>query len=196
MNKKKKGKKLDYNVEYAHIYTDEKFGFEQRKSIEVLKDIIKRLKRMKKGYVLTVLIDEYNPIESTLNIKEFLAYLKKFQAKPDFVCFESKLVPYYKLLLKEMAPSLRREYVKYIIKRKKIPCSLLIGIWNLKRLGIVKSTKEELGYLVPNPHKTFVAKKIITILPKEYQEVEKKALKIIASTRFKGYLNNILNIFF
>jgi len=189
-------RKVDYNIEYSHIYTDEEFGFKQRKSIEILKNIIERLKREKKSYVLTVLIDEYNPIKSTLNIKNFFDYLGKFKAKPDFICFESRLVPSYKLLLQKMVPSLSKEYVKYIEKHKKIPCSLLIAIWYLKRLGLIKTRKEELNYLDENPVKNFIAKKIITILPQRYREVEIRVLEIIASTNFKRRLSDISNIYF
>ncbi len=195
MDIKRNIKEVDYNIEYSHIYTDEEFGFEQRKSIKILKNVTERLKRAKKSYVLTVLIDEYNSIEPTLSIKNFLGYLEKFKAKPDFVCYESQLVSSYKLLLKKMIPSLRKKYVKYIEKHKKIPCSFLIALSYLKRLGLLKIRGPELDSL-KEPSQPFVAKKIITILPRKYQAVEMKALKIIEATRFKRYLENILNIFF
>lgn len=196
MDNKEKIKKKDYNIEYAHIYTNEKFGLEHEKSIETLKDVIKKLKRLKKSYVLSVLIDEYNPINSILNIKGFLANLEKFDASPDFVCFESKLARDYEILLKEMKDPLQKEYIKYIGKHKKIPCSFLIAIWYLKRLGLLRIGKEELSYLGGNPQKTFAAKKVITILPKRYKKIEMKGLEIIASTRFKKHIEDILNIFF
>lgn len=196
MDIKRNIKEVDYNIEYSHIYTDEDFGFEQRKSIKILKNVTERLKRAKKSYVLTVLIDEYNPAESTLSIKNFLGYLGRFKARPDFVCFESQLVSSYKLLLEKMVPSLRKEYVKYIEKHKKIPCSLLIAVWHLKRLGLIRTHKEELNYLNEKPVKNFIAKKIITILPQKYREVELRGLEIIASTHFKKYLHNISNIYF
>ncbi len=196
MDAKEKIKRVDYNIEYAHIYTDKKFGVEQKRSIEILKDTVRKLKRLNKSYVLSILIDEYNPSNPILNIKEFLSDLKKFDASPDFVCFESKLAHDYKILLKEMEDPLRKEYTKYIEKHKKIPCSFLIATWYLKRLGFLIVDKKDLNYLGKNSKKTFVAKKIITILPKRYQKIEARGLEIIASTRFKKHINNILNIFF
>lgn len=196
MDSKKKLERTDYNIEYAHIYTSEKFGLQHKKSIEILKDTIKKLKRLKKSYVLSLLIDDYNPSNPILNIKEFLADLKKFDANPDFICFESKLVRDYEVLLKEIEGPLRKEYIKYIGKHKKIPCSFLIAVWHLKRLGLLRISKEELNYLGRNPQKTFVAKKVITILPRKYQKLEMRGLEIIASTRFKKYIDDILDIFF
>jgi hypothetical protein len=195
MSEKIEDKKVDYNIEYAHIYTDESFGKEHRKSIEELHNVLKMLKQLKKSYVLTVLIDEYNPVQHKLNIKEFLNRLAQLSSKPDYVGFESKLASDKNLLLNEVDKKTKKEYEKYIRKHRKIPCSLLIALWHLKRLGFIKTKNEELIPLSRN-NKPFVARKIITILPRRYQEVEMKALKIIESTRFKKSLENILNIFF
>ncbi len=188
--------KTDYNIEYAHIYSDEKFGPPQELSIQILHSVINELKQKKKSYVLTVLIDDYNPQKQILGIQELIANLKRLKAKPDFIGFESKLVQYSNFLLKEMSPRLQKNYIKYIEKNKKIPCSMLIAIWYLKRLGLIKIQPEELKHLSKDSKKSFVAKKIITILPKRYQKVEKKGLEIIASTKFKNRLCDIENIFF
>ncbi len=186
----------DYNIEYAHIYRDKNFGVEQKKSIEILHDTIKSLQKLKKSYVLCVLIDEYNPKKQKLDFEKFITALKKSRAEPNFVFFESNLVPYYEFLLEKMTPCLRKEYKKYIEKNNKIPCSLLIAIWYLKRLGIIETKSEELQGLGHKSIKKFVARKIINILPKKYQEVEERGKKIIACTRFKNRLNDISNIFF
>lgn len=188
--------KEDYNIEYAHIYTDKKFGAEQRQGIKILHDIIKKLRLLNKSYVLSVLIDEYNPKDRILDIGKFLVTLEKYGARPDFVAFESKLAPYHELLLKKMTARKRREYVKYIEKNNKIPCSLLIAIWHLKRLGVIETPPEELKYFSKNPKKLFIANKTITILPKGYQEVEKRGREIIASTNFKNCLDDMENVYF
>ncbi len=186
---------VDYSIEYAHIYTDQLFGKEQKRGIEELQNVIGILKRLGKRYVLTVLVDEYNPIRHRLNIKKFLDKLASLNAQPDFVGFESQLVPDKDLLMQEINKKTKREYENYIQKHKKIPCSFLIALWYLKRLGLLKIRGPELDSL-KEPSQPFVAKKIITILPRKYQAVEMKALKIIEATRFKRYLENILNIFF
>lgn len=193
---KMKTQKADYNIEYAHIYADKEFGSEQKQSIEILHDTINKLKLSKKRYVLSVLIDDYNPKKHVLDINKFLISLEKLGAKPDFIYFESDLVPYYKFILDHMTPRLHKEYKKYIEKNNKIPCSLLIALWYLKRLDIIETKSKELPYPKQKPIKKFAAGKIINILPERYQEVEEKGRKIIASTRFKNRLNDISDIFF
>ncbi len=195
MSKRIKAGKVGYNIEYAHIYADKLFGKEQQKSIKELRKTVNRLKRLNKNYVLTVLIDEYSPSQNRLSIKQFLDKLDELKSKPDYLAFESQLAPYKDLLLKEMKGKIKKEYKTYIKKHGKIPCSLLIAIWYLKRLGLIKAEKGELTHLSKN-NKPFPAKKIITILPKKYQIVEIKALKIIRATRFKKYSAKISNIFF
>jgi hypothetical protein len=195
VDKTKMYKRAEYNIEYAHIYTNERFGIEHIKSIKKLHNIINKLKQLNKTYVLTVLIDEYNPTRHGLDIKGFLEKLNELNAKPDFVGFESQLTSYKDLLLKEIKGKMKKEYKNYIEKRGKIPCSFLIAIWHLKRLGLIPIKKGELNNLTKN-NNVFTAEKIITILPKKYQEVEKKALKIIKSTKFKAWVKNIENIFY
>lgn len=188
-------KKVDYNIEYAHIYTDETFGEEQIKSIELLKKIIIKLNKLNKSYTLTVLIDDYNPKEHFLDINNFINKCEELGYKPDFIAFESRLCSDKDLLLKKMSKKMSKEYKNYIKKAGKIPCSFLIAIWYLKRLGLIKTRKNEVIPL-KDKRKPFIGRKIINILPKKYREVETKGLKIIKSTKFREYLNNISDILF
>lgn len=191
----KKSHKTDYNIEYAHIYTDESFDINQRDSIKKLEEIINNLDKEKKDFTLTILIDDYNPTSNTLNINNFLKEVEKYGHKPDFIFLESKLVKDKEMLLKEMKDKERREYEKYINKKNKIPCSFLIAIWYLKRLGVISINKNELEQLNKN-NKAFIAKKIITILPQKYKSVEIKAQEIIKLTKFKKRLKDIEIIYF
>lgn len=188
-------RKTDYNIEYAHIYAGEHFSEMHKKSVAELHKVIEKLKKLNKNYVLTVLIDEYNARHHNLDIKKFWKQLKKLKAWPDFVGYESRLIVYKDYLLKEMNGKIKKEYENYIKEHKKLPCSFLIAIWHLKRLRLIPIKKGELDNLTKN-NKVFTAEKIITILPKKYQEVERKALKIIKSTKFKGWMENIENIFY
>lgn len=195
-NKKTKApKKTDYNIEYAHIYTNEQFGAEQKKSIKELKKIIEQLEMANETYVLTVLIDDYNPSEQTLDIQNFLTQLVKFKTKPDFVGFESDLAPYAKIIQKELKGKIKKEYKNYIKNHSKTPCSLLAATWYLQRLGLIKVKNRKLKRLIKS-NKPFAAKNIITILPRKYQSIEEKSLQIIGATKFERYLKNITNIFF
>ena len=192
--RKTKIRKTDYNIEYAHIYADERFGIEQERSIKKLKKIINQLKQKNKSYVLAVLVDEYNAVRYILNIKNYLEKLKKLDAEPDFIGFESRLAPCKNLILREMKGKIKKNYQNYIKKHKKLPCSLLVAVWHLKRLGLIETKRGDLNCL--NKKKSFIARNIITILPEKYRKVEERALEIIKSTKFKRYSDNIINIFF
>jgi len=196
MRKKKKLKRVDYSIEYAHIYADKEFGIEQKKSIEVLRKTLARLKKLNKNYSLSVLVDEYNSTDLKLDIKKFVAKLGKLGVCPDFICFESELIKYSSLLLGKTTSRIRKEYSRYIMNHNKFPCSFLIAIWYLKRLGIIKSTEKELDCVSGVSRESFTASKIITILPTKYRGVELKALEIIGSTPFKRRLTDIVDIFF
>jgi len=185
----------DYSIEYAHIYTDQQFGLEQQKSIQQLDSLIKKLKAQNKKYSLTVLIDDYNPEKNNLDQEKFIKQLKIHGAKPHFFGFESQMAQDAPQLLEELDAKTRREYRTYIKKRQKVPCSLLAAVWYLKRLGLIKTRQKEI-IILDKRRKYLVAKKIISILPKKYRAIEKKALEIIQKTRFQKYAPNISHVFF
>jgi hypothetical protein len=197
----------DFNIEFAHIYSDQDFGTEQAKSVTRLKKVIKELKRDGKSFVTVVLIDEYSPAVSTLDEKTFLEEMKKKGVSPDFVAYESNLCDLAEniigLILKDkvVTHKFRDKEVLILLKdgRKiglkdssgKYSCSLLISAWILARFGVYKvqslkniSTKE------------FSSDNLITILPKKYKETEKKVLDILAETKHKDLIDKIKYEFF
>lgn len=193
--KTKENNIVEYNIEYAHIYADECFGNEHKKSVEQLKKTIQQLNINSTNYTLVILIDEYNSKKQTLNIKQFLKSLKDMGAEPDILGFESKLAPYKKQLLNALDLKTKKKYKHYIKKHRKIPCSFLAAIWHLKRLGAIKTKNKELKRIT-SIQKSFVAKKIITILPQRYQEVEIRAQEIIKASKFKPYAEKMISVFF
>ena len=95
--------KVDYNIEFAHIYSDQsELTDEQIKSAEVTKKIIDSLKKNGKSFVLTLLVDEYHPKFHKLNFNRFLKKLETFGLPPTYIGYESKMVSAAKLLLKSI----------------------------------------------------------------------------------------------
>lgn len=184
--------KTDYNIEFAHIYVNENIASEHYQAIKITKEKILDLKQKEKNCVLTVLIDDYNPSDSILDIEGFLKELEILGTKPDYVVDESKLTFYKDQILSEMNGKLKKQYLRYINGRGKCPCSFLIAIWHLVRLGFFDA-EPIIGHSVEKP---FAAKKIITILPQRYAGIEKKALEIIESTKFKDLVENRLEYIF
>lgn len=184
----------DYSIEYAHIYSNENFGEEQIKSVNLIKSLIDRLDKKKKTYSTVILVDEYNPQKFILNINKMKKILEKYGIKPDYIGYESKLVYFSDYVLKEMHYKEKKNLIQYIKKHQKLPCSLLITVWYLLRLGKIRGQNffEQI-----NKQKPFCARKLVNILPKKYMDVEKKAFDILKSTKkFKNVVNDIKYIFY
>src|SRR3989344_1890712 len=167
-----------YNIEFAHIYADKNFGDEQERSINVLKSLIKELEFQKSEFVTCILIDEVSPEKITLDEKEFINNVLKYNVPIDFLAYESKLAPVAEELIKEIPKEdinkerfndrevilLRKGKDKIGLKESsgKYSCSLLIAAWVLCRLGVYKLPDSAVK---SRTLKEFIADKIITVLP-------------------------------
>lgn len=185
--------KVDYNIEYCHIYVNENFTTEHYRAVNLLKTAINDLEKKNLSYTTSVLIDDYNPTEKVLNVKSFIKELDCMGGKADHVVYESKLTRLKDDMLGVMRGKLKRRYQLYINKTGKCPCSFLVAAWYLLRLGIFTD-----GQIIkPKKTKPFAAKQIITILPQRYGSVEKRALEILESTVYADDVrDNIEHIFF
>jgi len=186
---------VDYNIEYAHIYSDQQFGREHIAAIKKTKQIINKLARRRKTYTLTVLIDEYHPEGGGLDWRDFIVELERRGLAPDYVGFESKLAGYRKLLLEVLPSKDAIKFEKYFAKRAKLMCSFLIAGWYLARLGIFP-IKHKLIRQTSKKRKPFRAKKIINILDKKYKRTEDVVFRIIAKTPFKDYVKDIEQVYY
>lgn len=185
-------KKTDYNIEFAHIYTNENFTAEHYRATKIALKRIKEVEEEGKSYTVTVLIDNYNPSDHVLKVPEFIKELEIMGVTPDYVIFEADLVNYKDICLNEMNGKIQRQYAKYIGKNDRYPCSFLLAIWHLIRLGALDP---EPAIKIKN-NKPFPAEKTITILPNRYGSVEKRSIEIIKSTKFADIANRIEYIFF
>ena len=196
---------VEYNIEFAHIYADQKFGNEQIRSIEILRDLINSLQKQGKSFVTTVLIDDYNPKKNNLDENAFVNKIKSLNIPLDFIAYESKLNQIGDKLIADLPRQLLRvEGKKNIfleINNKSIKlrdsigfqlkntCTLLTASWLLCRLGIYKIPSDSINRL--NKVGTFEANKIITILPEKYRKSESRALDIIKSLGKDDILKHI-----
>lgn len=181
---------VDYNIEFSHIYTDENFGPEHNKSVTLMLDLVKELKDKKSTYTTTLMVDDYNPNIKILDIDQLMDKLTTLKAKPNFLVYESRLTDLSDGLLNEMSGKIKSEYVKYIFNKQKYPCSFLLAIWHLSRLGLMD------GPIPSDSKEDFTGIRTITIIPRKFTSVEKKALDIIKSTKYHDYINNIKYILY
>ena len=215
-------KKVDYNIEYAHIFTDvPRMGHRQRESVKIAKGIIKQLKKKKKNYVLTILVDEFTPTYSYLDVNNFLLTLEKEMVAPTYIVYESRLLPAVERLLgllpkpkiiareEKVNISGKKEIIKLKKSGKEIALEeiakvkyksryytpLLIAAWHLLRLGQINIPgairKTNLTKDIP-----FFAKKTITIIPKKFREIDEKSLILIKNTKFNKSIKNIEYIYY
>lgn len=171
----------DYSIEYAHIYTDEFFDTQHILSISEMKKVESLLESDDATYSKCILIDNYNPINHTLNTEEFLSELNIRNAIPDYLFYEADLVTFGRITIDYITHRRTKlSYEKYIEKHNVYPCSLLTASWYLVRLGVIKYNKIE------------PAKKLINILPRTFKEVEEKAKLIIKHTHGVRVPNDVI----
>ena len=193
-------KEVDYNIEFAHIYTDEEFSQEQIDSINTLKTTIKKIEAEGKTYVTSILIDNFNPTEQTLDEEAFLNKIRSYGVPVDCVAYEAgfqsmadkliQLLPkenlkfeYFNKKTKEVL-ILERNGLKIglqenYIDRHRHTCAILSASWTLCRLGCFPFPENSMKNLT---NKNLNAREIITILPDKYKTSEDKVMEIITST--------------
>lgn len=211
-------KKVDYNIEYAHIYSDESgLTDEQKKSSEVAKEVIERLREDGKSFVVTLMVDEYHPEFDRLNFEKFLKNLSDLGVKPTYIGYESKMISAAKILLDTIPMNLKEKekfrhkvdiskkitYLKDdegkiklktegdVVHRSRYTCPILSASWSLLRLGVLQAQNavELTGLTKPKP---FAARKVINVLPEKYRSVEDTAREIISSsTEYGDFSENL-----
>lgn len=154
------------------------------------------LKRRLKNCQACILIDDYNPADNIFDIAQFLLKLESFDFIPQAVASESRLADYYKVFLQFLNQKEKKNLEQYIEKRKgKIPCSILIAIWNLIRLGKIE-INDDLFLYKNKTFKKFSEERLINVLPKKFAHSEYKASQIISKSEHKDSLSKIHHVYF
>ena len=215
-------KKVDYNIEFAHIYSNQSsLTDEQRESAKITKKITDRLSKKNKSFVLTLLVDEYHPKFHKLNFNKFLKDLDSLGVQPTYIAYESRMISAARMLLKSIPRDLKKtvrfhpqitinEKITYLTNNKvkiklktrgsiihfsRYTCALLSTAWVLLRLGVIqaKNAVELTGMTQPKP---FAAKNIINVLPRIYEGVEKANKNIILSSQYSHLAKNVKSEYF
>ncbi len=177
--------KKHISIEYAHIYTNNKIGDEQKFSLEILTDISK--KQENKNISLVVMVDDYSFPDASFDYGIFTSWLKENGFEPDIIIRESQLIPLCDEVLKLINDAILKEQISDYIKAKKYPCSLFVATWYLLRLGHIRSAIFD---------EILVAEKLINILPTSFKPFEDKAFEIIKATQFNNAVERIDNEYF
>lgn len=173
---------VDYSIEFAHIYVDQIFNTDYKKSSQRVKEIASNLEETNKSYNLALLIDDYNPKRHLLNVDKYINKLANLGLAPDYVVFESELTKLTDEVLSVIYDDrLRNSYQRYMNK-KHIPCSFLVATWYLLRLGLLD--RQAINFYYENRSKSFTAQSLINVLHPRYQSVEQKAQELISKSDY------------
>jgi hypothetical protein len=185
-------KPVDYTIEYSHIYMDEAFTDKHRRSIPLLHQVENELKKRDLSYNRTIMVDDYNPVKYKLNLEGFFKELKELEAFPDTLLMESEMVYWVNDLLEKASGRIKKSYVRYINKKGHYPCSLLLTVSHLVKLGYYEHPFGGSSYLSKVPS----GKRTIVILPEEYANVEKQGIQLLHSAGLEEYIKKIEHIFY
>lgn len=180
-----------YNVEFFHIYTDEKIEGRHTQSIEHLHDLDQAWSF---DYDRVIMIDNYNPKTHTLDYQEVLKHLEEQGVAPDFWVFEADMLANAQILLDSVTNNkLKKSYRQYIEKHNKYPCSLLTASWYLTRLGrldpsVLRATNTE--------QKFIPATRLFNLLPADYKSVEDRARRLILNSPYASDNDKIQHLFY
>ena len=175
----------DISIEYAHIYTNNRIGDEQKLSTEILSEIKKEHEG--KEISLVVMVDDYSFPDPSFSYDDFAIWLNEKGFKPYIVLRESQLIPLCDEVLKLIKDKELEGQISDYVRAKKYPCSLFVATWYLLRLGCIKS---------PIFRNEESAQKLINILPESFKPFEEKAFEIIRATEYADKVNNITNKYF
>ncbi len=162
----------DISLEYCHIYTDEEPNSSHLESLKKARQIFEDLSMEGKTTSRVIMIDDYNPIEATLDQEEFKKLVDREGMHPDIYIYEAQLIRVAQHVLRRTQGRIWSQYSRYLSKHNKYPCSFLIACWYALRLGIIEDES-----IVPKEH---VCKEIISILPERFVEVEMLADAILS----------------
>ena len=216
-------KKVNYNIEFGHIFVDQKFNLHQRESSRIIREFMERLKNNNETYATTILIDDYLPTYSYLDIYAFLEKIKSVGVAPDYIVYQTQLLSLAHKLIKAIdeknileekteikfrsnkdtlllnhgsisSISLKDEYFAKVDDYIETP--VLIAAWYLLRLGIFakRDIVKETKYR--KRVVPFAGEMLLTVIPEKYKEIDETAKMILNCTEYRYALKQIDNVYF
>lgn len=175
----------NYSIEFGHIYVDETYSHEHELGAHKALELIEEYKAQDKSYSVNLLIDDYNPEESLLDVEALVNKHQEFGIPPNFIAGEAGLAAYKDDLFDLITNNkIKKNYSRYIQgKNGKIPCSFMVAVWYLIRLGVIPLRKEDPIVYNGYDSELLVSERLVNILPERFKGVEDQAIKIIKGTR-------------
>ncbi len=182
---------MTVSIEYAHTYTNEVFGEEQKRSIDLmLKKEHSLLEQDDTIVYRLIMVDDYSVINRFFDYDSFENEIYKHGGDPHVYIREGQLRDLARDFIdNHKKKSKRRSYKRYIESRRGyLPCSLFIATWYLVRLGYLE---DPLMF-----SRRFVADRTVTILPARFKHVEDLGVDLIRKSRYSEAVDRIEQIYF
>jgi hypothetical protein len=203
------------HVEFCHFYSDQEFGTEHADSINILLDVTRDFRLKDVDFVTSILIDDVNVEENKHGYNYVLDRVKLYGTRPNFVAFESRFTEVAEKIITLLPPSkitlekfkqddksvlfFNSDGKKFALNdiyedHKVFKCVTLSAAWLLCKLGLIKFPHN--SYIDITVGADISAEKIISILPKKYQQVEENVLDIVSALGYESELHRIQHIFY
>lgn len=103
--------KVDYNIEYAHVYASEIVNYSEyfQQSADKTKQVIRAYETKGLTYSLAVLIDDYTNEAKSVDISDIRTSLRDAGLEPDYIVLESVMAS----VAEKLITSLPDKYLKY-----------------------------------------------------------------------------------
>jgi thioesterase domain-containing protein len=160
-------------IEAAHIYTDNQSNWEQQlKDAQLAAEITQLLQEKGKKVTSMLFVDDLHPKEHTLNLKNFLSEITLAGFEPDEIVNETSIVP--------KARKLVRKLLERNLARRKNDNSVYLKKGKRKIGLVTKEGKPTCNLLDATLYiqKLQKAEGTITILPRDWQKQQEKAIKV------------------
>lgn len=199
------------DIECLHPYQSRPLDSSVFEGVALFRNMISELASIDDHLRHSVMIDDYSErSEPQFLLKDFNHKCEELDYNVHLVLFESKLVSRAQELAEKIAPSAlvsevfskENKRVTFLKARKtrialysenlsdgtfKYTCALLTACWYLTRTGY---------YTELNARHSLCPDLLISILPKEYEENELRALTILESAGFVEIANKVKHVFY
>lgn len=184
-----------YDIEYAHIYSDRLLDTEHLHGAAVAAGTAHVLETAGASCSRTVLIDDYARLRLLEN-DVLVDALEAFGVRPDFLASEAALVSLHEEVVGLITDKEQRRSIKrYYRDRGYLPCSYLVAIWYLVRLGAVHPEPGTVFTAVTDSAAFTPADRLVNVLHPRFRIVEAQAYRLIGATRHAPLVERVHAVF-
>jgi hypothetical protein len=184
-----------YDVEYAHIYSDRLLSPEQLHGAAAAAGAAALLATGGASCTRTVLIDDYARLR-LLETDVLVDSLSAFGVRPDYLASEAALVELHDEFVGLITDKDQRRSIKrYYRDRGYLPCSYLVAIWYLVRLGALDPGDVTVFTAVDGDAGFSPADQLVNVLHPRFRIVEGQAHRLIGATRHAALLDRMHPVF-